>query len=344
MDVLFDYFLTDFLEYTQVTNFTTKVEMRLKNKDARIFGPANLVMVIVGNWLFGAQNEGITLFHDQIPIKIGLSNPGSEAALFWQKFILARGKALEADGQSNDASFSSICAMWCRDLRKMLIPPELRKIVDRYYNMTYCMLANYGGFLIPQIGQQTGQTNTASDNSIATLSMMIHHSFRLTGTVIPYYQISLNVVGDDVLLKDRTGIYNALDLDDTWHEHQMWLESPGYAIDSMSVTFIGMSPKVRIVDEVAYLLYIYRTDKMLDSLNYRKKSSSLKDQVFRRVNLVSNMFADETKYEIARQAVLKWASAFMDQLDIDSLRMLGSLNDIYQLKKYTGVETPLCGF
>jgi predicted polyphosphate/ATP-dependent NAD kinase len=56
------------------------------------------------------------------------------------------------------------------------------------------------------------------------------------------------------------------------------------------------------------------------------------------------MFADETKYEIARQAVLKWASAFMDQLDIDSLRMLGSLNDIYQLKKYTGVETPLCGF
>lgn len=59
----FDDLLQHFQCYNQIFTATLKDEERALGKDSRLFTPANVVMIAVGNWLFGAQNEEIGRAH-----------------------------------------------------------------------------------------------------------------------------------------------------------------------------------------------------------------------------------------------------------------------------------------
>lgn len=333
--------LRDFELFIQLVNGTLKDELRVVVdglvKDARFFTPANAVMIFVGNWLFGAQNESLELNHRAHPIKVGLSTPGGESYTFWRKYARLTGLCYQFDGAGNDAHFCPILACVARDFRKRHLPESVWWFVDKYYDMTYRMMVNVRGAVINLIGQQTGQTNTAMDNSLGTVMMVQAHALLQGLTFEEYRQLNLFVVGDDMLLRDPSGLFQPLFLEKTWHLFGMYLESPGIQ-NSEDMTFIGMHPCQREVFGKVYELYSYNIAKMLSSLNFVRRSNSIEQRLQKIVSLTHLVFAHRETYELMREVCFRYARVHLQSLSRQGLDWLGSLTDLHQLIMYCGFE------
>jgi hypothetical protein len=288
-----------FLTYIQIVFATLKDELRDALKDARMFIPANICMIFIGNWLFGAQNKGLSEDHIQKIIKIGLSSPGPDGVDLWQKFREAIGRYLQADGSWNDSQFASILACWARDLRKAFLPAWTHKLVDRYYDMTYRMKLSVFGNVFEVIGQQSGHTNTASDNSIGTLALLCLNAIRNDVSLEEFKKALIAIMGDDLLLCDgNLDCFKPECLDETWRSLGMFIEVPKFDEEFSTLSFMGMTPK----DLGPYNLYTYNVPKMLQSANYYKRSMTKQDRMLKLLSLTQNVFADQDAYSKMRQA------------------------------------------
>jgi len=327
--------------YEQYSDCTLKDEVRLRQKDARLFVPANVANVLVGNHLFAAQNEAIAFQHMWLPIQIGLSTPGYEMQRTWIKLRNHPGKKNQYDGSQHDSHFSVAISNIIREWRKRYLPEEFHSRVDRYYSMIYQGCINVGGYLVPLPGQLSGHTNTAVDNSLLTLIGLMIHAIRNN---MPYEEFTRNiylVMGDDLVVSDISNKFTPESLGATWNSFGMYLECPSLdAEDFYSLTFMGCSPGdyVHRMFQRVFLLYKYKYEKLSAALNYRMKKASVADRLDRYVGIIQLLFCDEHFPEL-RDIVCRWASSVSTFLDARCREVSYHLSEAYLFKLYTSAES-----
>lgn len=331
-------FLNHFIHFDQLSLTTLKVELRLIAKLARLFAPTNVCLIVVANWLFGAQNESLIKLHQELPSKVGLSAPGSDAYLLWQEIRSWEGYSTDADGSWWDALINLALVCIVRDLRKMFIPEQFHPLVDRYYNQVYMGNVSVLGNLVTLGGQLSGHTNTTSDNTLVHSALMCLHAWRCQMTFPEFVEkVRWYVVGDDLIYNTSTPEFHVLNLEKTWHSLGMFIESRGET-PSNELTFVGMTPCKREIRGRQHWLYVYRIEKLFASMNHTEKSMTVSQRVMALVSLTINMFADKENYEFAKDAVLAFAREHYKELSMEAKHMLGKLDDITLLQLYTGYE------
>lgn len=333
-----DQIMSEFLDHLQVFVATLKDENRKEGKDARLFVPANIIMVAVGNFLFGAQNEAIMNSHSKGSIKIGMETPGSGAYAFWRELYKAEGTYCHTDGPQNDSHFSPVVAMILRDFRKQHLPDNMTKLVNLYYDMAYRMKTLCRGALIEMIGQPTGHTNTASDNSLGYLTLCILHAVRNRMTFDEFKTIHLAIMGDDMIWCDPTGLFTPTKMSVTWNSVGMYLESPSDNTVFWDLQFCGMTPMMRDVEGQSYLLYVYQKERLLSSLNLVKKSASPAQRLMKLVSIATLLFADKEVFCEVKELAYKYAERHHEYMTMNDLMILGYLQDLPQLRLHTGLE------
>jgi len=319
--------------HTQYSNATLKDEIRLVGKDSRFFVPANIQTVLIGNMLYAAQNDAIACLSAYLPIKIGLTSPGPGIYHLIQKFNRHHGKKYQYDGAQNDAHFALVLALICREFRRFYLPEYLWEMHDRYYDMVYNGLIETGGWLLQLPGQLSGQTNTATDNSIGTLAGCMIHAILHGLTYEQFMQNEFAVLGDDLMISDVHNLYDPLQLQETWNSFGMYLESP--SLEEQDITdlmFMGVVPKYRD----GQLLYIYRPDRLSESLNFVQKKSTMADRLEKYISIAQLMFADKAKFEPLRAFILSWVAENKSDFILHDVAY--RLTDQYLLSLYTGYE------
>jgi hypothetical protein len=329
----------DFINYSQLFTVTLKDECRKQGKDSRLFVPANMSMVVVGNRLFGAQNEAIAQCSEDYPIKIGLQSPGAGACKLWREFYNAKGLCYQSDGAANDAHFSLAIARVIRDFRSKHLPAELRKLVNRYYDMAYCMKANARGAVVNLFGQPTGHTNTASDNSFGYLLICMLHAMRNGMNFEEFKEVHLAIMGDDMMWRTENRLFSPLELEKTFNSVGMYLESPNDGSTFDTLTFCGMHPIVREVLGVKYLLYHYGEEKLLNSMNFIKKTMTPAQRLLKLMSITTLMFGKKETFDKLKEVVFLYASNNSDSLTKSDTSCLGFLNELAQLRLHTSLES-----
>lgn len=330
--------IQDFWSYRQVAKATLKDELRVVGKDARVFVPANIAMILVGNHLFAAQNEALYNRHNDMPIKVGMSAPGGEAYTFWKSLSLLKGEFHQFDGAQNDCHFSPDLALLIREFRKHYLPENCAKMVDRYYDLTYRFLCHVDSGLYEFIGQQTGHTNTAADNSLGYLFLLMYHALLNDLTFEQFMENKYAIVGDDVLLCDYTEKFRPSLMDKTWNRLGMYLESPAEHESFYDLMFMGMHPvKVNLFgfDDI---LYAYKLDKMLNSVNYCRKSATVAERLQKLVVLAILIFAHRKEFLELRELIYKYVHDQQTKLNSVDLQMVGLLTDRYLYQVITRFE------
>jgi hypothetical protein len=333
-----DDFIDEVLNYMQYSNVTLKDELRILGKDARLFIPAPVAMVAVGNFLFGAQNERLAARHNTGSVKIGLKTPGREAYDLWRIFCKEKGDPHQFDGKAQDANWwmGMVCVI--RDLRLRYLPSRWHKLAKVYYDMTYHMLGNVDGALLVFCGQQTGQTNTASDNSMGTKMLVGMHGI-WSGLEIPELKdVYTMVVGDDIALRDPTGLFTPSRMTLSWQRAGMYLESPAEHEELMDIKFCGMTPVFRKVFGKEYLLYHYDPVKMRESMNVVRRSNSPEQRLRKLISVATLVFPLKEEYEKMVTIIRQYAHDNRDSLSLDCLSGLGDLSDLAQLNLFCGFE------
>lgn len=342
---MFDHFMS----YGQYSDATLKDELRPKGKDARFFTPVAVQVAVVGNYLFGAQNSRIARFSENLPIKIGLQCPGFGMYNLWQKLRKHDGEAYHYDGRAFDSTFPIILAEVDREFRMSHMDLNAKPFVDRdytvrdlvmkYYSVVYNGFVNVGGFLFNLIGQMTGQTNTASTNSIGNLCVVMLHAMRHHLSFEDFLEVLVYVMGDDLVIKDVYHIYDPPTLSLTYASLGMYLESPCVKPAELTeIQFCGCSPMWRKVGDVDQLLYCFKTDKLLSSLNWCLHSDA-NSYAMKLTSILSLLFANKGVFETYREKAREWFSAHDLELTQSSKKLVGFLSDRYLLKLLTGYES-----
>ena len=330
--------LDDFKNFSHYCNATLKDELREKSKDARLFIPANVVMVFVGLYLFGAQNDAIMEAHCEKPIKIGMQTPGREAANFWKKVKMSEGEYHQYDGVQSDAHFSSEVACIIRDFRKKHLHKKFHKMVDRYYAMTYNMDVNFCGAIVELVGQQTGQTNTATDNSLGYLIVLMLHAIRNKVSYFDFEDMFTAVMGDDMLLVDNLGCFGPMELETTFNSLGMYIEAPAVSEEFYDLTFVGMHPERREVAGQMYDLYSYRLERLWESQNFMQKAATPSDRLQKLISLSTLIFGNKSQFERMREIAFNYAKEARHCLTYQDISQLGMLDDTWQLNLHSGFE------
>jgi hypothetical protein len=332
-----------FWRFVQIVAATLKDELRLVGKDARFFTPVNIIMAFVGNLCFGAQNEALEFCHNFKPIKIGLRVPGFEAYNLWREFLLAEGVCFETDGAQNDSHFPLVLALLIREFRKRHLPKSMHRMVDRYYQMAYMMLVNIRGHLLPLYGMPTGHTNTASDNSLGYLALVMLHCIRVGLSYDDFRRLNLNIMGDDMLFRSPFPEVNVFAMNRTWNSVGMYLESPG-AAKPMNVVFCGMSPVIRKVFGKEFLLYGYSLDRTRDSWNYVSIDMSSSERFSKLISLLTLIFPYEREFEYLREVARDFLRAHKGRITESCKRLVVYLDDRMQLNLHLSLESRVLSF
>lgn len=345
-----DYLLNHFFEYSQYEDATTKDELRPENKDARFFVPANVQTVLAGNILFGAQNDRIKKYHAFLPIKIGLITPGFDMYRMWQDFYRHEGEKFHTDGSWFDALFPQVLAMLCRDLRLKHLPRDspfygdhtFEDAVNRYYNVIYSGLVNVAGNLFNLPGQLSGQTNTASDNSLGNLAVLCLHAIRNRMTFEDFRKQLFLIMGDDMAISDNSGLFRPLKLEVTYNSLGMFLESPcTQGVDVTEIMFCGCSPMWRELGSRKYLLYCYRQDKLLASFDWKCRGMTLDQRAQKIISITALLFPNKAIFDELVAIVKVFLKQHESSLSNETLSLCRLLDEQYLLKLFTGYETRL---
>lgn len=328
-----DSLIHDFWHFTHVFNATLKDELRVRGKDARLFIPANLCLVFVGNLLFGAQNENLANYHKMHPFKVGMTVPGMDTLMLWKSFEHLL-NLVQYDGGQWDTHIPAVFIMLVRDLRKRHLPEFYHEWVDRYYNMIYFALVNVGGDLVQIIGQLSGQTNTTTDNCFFNELTLLLHALRKGLTVREYSHFQHCIVGDDGLYSDPDGIFDPLEVGKTWNSVGMYMETPGYQ-SFEDLTFIGTHPKYVFRNGRRYLLYGFREEKVIASLNYVEKGFS-DDQKLSKLCALTLQLLTNDDFEYYYYKVLERVKQL--DLSVESRTLLASLNRKTFLVRYLSLD------
>lgn len=337
-EAVVDYLIECALNHDHIINFVQKDELRPIGKDSRGLSPSPIDVVALGLWLCGAQNESIMSWHMELPIRIGLEVPGSEAYYFWLSFMKHPGESHQADGKSWDKRFMKFLAMLCREFRKKHVSAELWHSFDLYYDSCYDFLINYGGSVLNVIGQQSGQVNTHMDNSLGHLFVLMIHALREGLSFDEFEKLWVAIVGDDLLLKDPIGCFVPSRMANTYNYYGMYNEAPSEYEDPLDATFCGMKPMKRNVLGMEKILYAFDSDKMKERMNWVKKGMTPSQMLAKYCAIASLVFADKEVFEQLREVCRRFAIEERHSLDRASVQLVTYLDDLHQLNHYCGYE------
>lgn len=344
--------LAHFFQYAQYEDATTKDELRPHPKDARFFVPANLQTVLVGNCMFGAQNDRIKRYHAFLPIKIGVITPGFDMYRMWSDFYAHPGSKYHTDGSWYDALYPQVLAMLCRDLRLRHLPRAdvffeghtYEETVERYYDVIYSGLVNVAGNLFNLPGQLSGQTNTASDNSFGNLAVLCLHAIRNRMPFDIFRQQLFLIMGDDMAYSDSSGLFQPLKLETTFNSLGMFLESPCVSgVDITEIMFCGCSPMWRELGDRKFLLYCYRKDKLLASFDWRLRGMTKDQRAQKLISITALLFPDKTVFDELCCIVKAYLAKHESDLSNETLSLCRLLDEQYLLKLFTGFESRFSG-
>lgn len=334
-----------FIDYDQCLSATLKDEIRILGKRARMFTPANIVMVLAGNFLFGRQNDVLQKYRHMTPVKIGMCTPGIEAVDFWEEIIIKIesrvGYPFSFDGAQNDSHDAAILFCIIRDFRKKYLPAEYHKYVDRYYdqtNMFWCLSLQR---LFKLVGNPSGQTLTAWDNSFITLLLLYLHAIRHGISPDEFNDMFIAIYGDDLFLIDTTEekVFHPEVLNETYNSLGMYLECPGPPSCLEENVFIGMHAVYRKYRNFIHRMYSYDSDKLLNSMNFIRKGMSVNDRISKLVSICILLFGDQTAFEFARKITIQYFRDHSSEVSKDAANLIGLTNDVQALNIYCSSES-----
>jgi hypothetical protein len=300
---VFDYFYDYWRNHVPIFSSTLKDEFRLHQKNARFFIPAPIEMCIVGNFLFGRQNDHMIELGSNLAdnVTIGLTIPGVHANQMWRN-ILIRGEvaAHDYDGAAWDANCSMSLLLSVREFRKSYLQ-GFEDDVDRYYDYAYNRTTRLiDGNLVLLCGMPSGHNLTSTDNSLVQVCC-IELLADSIGVPPPVYYVN----GDDLIVSDTSGKFGPEQLVEHYYSFGMCLETDSFdAKKYTDLMYLGMVP-VHFDTEVCQ--YRFRTNRLLASISCQKCGTRPIDYFAKLVSIAA-LFYYEPFYNQFRQELLKWAN------------------------------------
>lgn len=324
---IYNFFERDFDSYIPIFKITLKDEIRLK-KPARCFLPAPVQSILVGNRLFGAQNERLTASVGQHPMTIGMAVPSHQViTLFKSLKEFNGGLASDADGSSFDANFPLWAAEIILNFRCRYLPKEMHERARRYYETTYNGLVACAGGIYHLAGNRSGHTNTAHDNSFLESLVFYLKAIRAGLSYEQFEQLLLYYVnGDDAIWSSKTPLFSPKEM--VPHAQSLgvfWECGSEEPVPLRECTFLGMRYTNRKYGDLNYELYKFRRDKILNSAKYVKTGSDPADIISKIVALTILCFGDEEIYETCKQEALAYAVKLIQDDPLLAERVKGLL-------------------
>lgn len=302
-----------FREETGCFSLILKDELRKRGKVARLFHPAPIEMILVGNMCFGAQNAKLTQHVLEHPITIGLHIPGYHTFQLFTSLMNFGGDCHDGDANQWDASVPAWLSCVCRDLRCSCYSPSqkdrLYEDARRYYAMTYYGWCNCTGNVMCVPSQKSGQVTTGHGNSMKNYAILILHAIRAGMTYLDFVQnVKCYCNGDDLIYSTKTRMFEPHLVYGTYKWCGIYVESDCVAKNIYDITYLGVSPVERYVESYrrTFLLVKYNRDKILNTLMWFKKGRSDTDHLSKLVSLVILSFGDRELYEALRQFTFEW--------------------------------------
>lgn len=307
LEAIYDFFEQDFKTFTPIFKLTLKDEIRLK-KPARSFLPAPLQSILVGNRLFGAQNELLARFAMVHPMTIGLQIPGRSIINLFDNLGKFSVNCADADGSAFDANFPLWAAELILNLRCKYLPEEYHELARRYYETTYNGMVACAGFVYHLIGNRSGHTNTSVDNSFLECAGFMLKAIRAGLDYSEFKKLLLYYVnGDDVVWSSKSPLFSPRSMVSHMESLGVYWECGSAEFCKVTeVTFIGMQRVNRLFRDHEYSLYSFRRDKILNSSKYWLKGSASIDKIAKIVSLVILTFGDAELFERCREEALNF--------------------------------------
>jgi len=330
---------------------TLKSEMRDVEKFPRLFTPAPLHSTVVGNQLYGAQNDAIQDTRNMHPIKLGVSMPGHEFTTLFFGLPSDFHKA-HFDIKGCDVSVCLSIIAVIRDFRAKHIAQQFIKGHKAYYSKVYCGFVYVLGRIIQLLGQRSGSTLTFTDNSFFVLCIVYSAFCELTGVPMEKATTDLVVVdgSDDAMLawhSRYTSLFNIVTLANfLWKNFGVILESP--AINPVSIQDLYFFSQHLVSVSLPHLnidvcwIAAGNKEKILSGFRY-VKGVDLYINFQRFAALLTVLFPYYDEFCYWRKKVL----SEMKRVHFDDIkfRRLASLisSDLFFLKIYLGVQVEPTG-
>lgn len=343
--------LYDFaMENTPVYSATLKDELRPTNKGPRLFVTGPLEHTFLGNYLFGAQNDALMEHIFEHPIVMGIDMPGpGQTKVFSDLQVFASGRVGAFDASKWDASVPLWAFTAVRDLRKHYLPVSAHAATDRYYDGVYNGWVEVLGYMVRVPGQKSGQSLTASDNSLAMTAIMCLHAIRSGLSFAEFRrQVLFFTMGDDLVYASRTDKFQVVPVADTFRDCGVYMENdqPGNVLgDILTASFLGCTPVWRRYMGESFLLPRFRVARLINSALWWRDKTDVAMHWGKLVALTVLIFADQQAFETMRVEVLEWFDSHREELMLPSTSagvtsLYGLLvNDPAIFALFTGVES-----
>jgi len=326
---------------------TLKSEMRQEGKYPRLFTPAPLHSTVVGNYLYGAQNDAISRTRRMHPIKLGVQMPGHEFNSLFFSFPSGYIKA-HFDVKGFDVSICLSIMAIIMEFRGRYINQQYLKAHRAHYSKIYCGYVYVLGLIVLLLGQRSGSTNTFTDNSLY-MCCLIHVAFSILCDVSIEQAIDelyfINGSDDGMFaVHPKWGSkFNIVTLANFLYENfGCVLESPSLVPVSFEDCYFFSHHLIRValprLGIPGCWIAAGNREKILCGFRYVKKLNML--QNFQRYGaLLIVLFPYQADFEYWREKVLALA-AKVDYQDKEFRKLISLISsDLFFLKIYTGVQT-----
>jgi hypothetical protein len=267
-----------------------KDELRVKGKDARVFSPAPMEMVILGNALFGEMNNWFVEQGSQLKneVAVGLEVPSERC----RELFLQFDQPHDLDGGAWDANVYLTALVAIREFRKKH-SKEPEK-VDDYYSNTYVryVLTRYG-HIIMMFGQVSGSTLTTIDNSLIHVATI--------RSKCKFY-----CCGDDLIVEKAD--IQIKELVKYYLKRGMYLETDTFETKQIEdCIFLGMH-----LDKNLRLQF--NEDRLLTACNYGKRNTTYLNE-FSRLCAIALLLYNSPKYAGMCSLIREWLHEHKRELE-----------------------------
>lgn len=309
---------------TPVLGSTLKDEVRPIGKDARLYRPAPLQMMVEAIELFQRQldEQSAQIYEPGNPYGIGVTTPGPGMSGFWSYLRGPPGapfkRFLHGDGKQWDASVRLLCVEVLASVRASHSPPSVRERMYRYYSHVYNGWTNILGHFFHLIGNASGHLLTGSDNS-NLLAAIIFATVSYLG-FDPYDtdNFRCKVLGDDLVIGTNYPLTATMLLrvmtDICGISYEFACE---YTDDIRQCSFMGNRPVIHGLQ----VSHVYEHERLLPKLHWM--NGSLADHC-EKICQVAILLFYSSYYEPVRNFAYQFAHHFgLSRVEVPSLDLIG---------------------
>lgn len=115
------------------------------------------------------------------------------------------------------------------------------------------------------------------------------------------------VMGDDLIYASKSHMFKPSSVAHTYRSCGLYLETNSLDLVPIErASFLGTTPVWREFGYTKFLLPLFRTRKILDSMLWKKRRSDTLDDFSKLVSCCLLLFADREEFEAARKEVFSW--------------------------------------